>query len=151
MLRKHVNSYARDQLDTLPFFSWECITIELGGRPVDLVIRDEAHMELFLKFLIGRLKTTDGRKGSAEPVIEQILKLQSKELGRSARSRQKLSPVEQDNLRREIEWKLFRSCLSKYRIMKIRQKLSFCALLRNMTIKEMFLIAILRTYQIHVA
>lgn len=151
MLRKHINSYARDQLDTLPFFSWECINIELGGRHVDLVIRNEAHMEMFLKFLISRLKTIDGRKGSAEPIIEKIVKLKSKELGYSAQSRKKLSPTDQDNLRREIEWKLFRSCLSKYRIMKIRQKLSFCALLRNMTIKEMFLIAILRTYQIHVA
>lgn len=29
MLRKHINSLPNEELDKLPFFSWECITLEL--------------------------------------------------------------------------------------------------------------------------
>ena len=83
MLRKHINSYARDQLDTLPFYSWECITLELEKRQVDLVIRNEAHMDMLLKFLISTLKTIDGRRKSAEPIINKIYKIKSKQLGYS--------------------------------------------------------------------
>lgn len=108
-------------------------------------------MEMFLKFLISRIQTIDGRRRTAEPITNKIFKLKCKELGYSQHSKKKMPPLDQENLRKEIAWRLSRSCLSKYRILKIRSKLSFCALCRNMTIKEMFLIAILRTYQIHIA
>ena len=45
----------------MPFFAWECITLDLGYREVDLVIRDEAQMKSLLMYLIYRMKTVDGK------------------------------------------------------------------------------------------
>lgn len=42
---------------------------------MDLVIRDEMHMEMFLKFLIDRIKTIDGRRKTALPIIDKIYDL----------------------------------------------------------------------------
>ena len=52
MTRKHINSMDRENLKTAPFYCWECISLELKYRALDLVIRDEIQMTLFLEFLI---------------------------------------------------------------------------------------------------
>ena len=52
MLRKHINSLDDESINTLPFYSWNCITLQLKHRDVDLVIRDGKHMEIFLRFII---------------------------------------------------------------------------------------------------
>ena len=49
----------------LPFYSWECITLQLGNRDVYIVIRNEKLMAGFIKLLIYFLKTIDGNKNSA--------------------------------------------------------------------------------------
>ena len=60
MLRKHINNMKPDQFKKVPFYSWNCITIQLEHRDVDLVIRNEYQMKVLLKFLIHSLKTIDG-------------------------------------------------------------------------------------------
>jgi len=46
MLRKHINSMSKEEIAKgLPFYSWNCITLKLARRDVDLVIKDEAQME----------------------------------------------------------------------------------------------------------
>ena len=35
----------------IPFYSWECLTIQCKDRDVDLVIRNEVDMQALLKFL----------------------------------------------------------------------------------------------------
>ena len=52
MLRKHVNSMTRKDLQMLPFYSWQCISLKLESRDIDLVIRKEADMDNLLKLLI---------------------------------------------------------------------------------------------------
>ena len=49
----------------LPFKSWNCITLQLAHRDVDLVIKNEMDLEILLKFLIYNLKTVDGNKNTA--------------------------------------------------------------------------------------
>jgi hypothetical protein len=68
--RKHINYSSTQALKNLPFKSWNCITIQLAHRDVDLVIKNEMEMEIFLKFLIHNLKTVDGNKNTAMPYIE---------------------------------------------------------------------------------
>lgn len=51
----------------------------------------------------------------------------------------------------EIEYQIFKSTLARYKIIKFRCKLSFTALERCLTIKEIFHIAILKAYQIQVS
>jgi hypothetical protein len=48
MNRKHINLMDDEQLDKLPFYSWECLTLTLKDRDINLVIRDEASMDRLL-------------------------------------------------------------------------------------------------------
>jgi hypothetical protein len=66
MMRKHINSIPIDQLKkgNLPFYCWECITLQMGHRDVDLVIKDEKDMMKFIALItfsslnLGQLKNT---------------------------------------------------------------------------------------------
>lgn len=51
--------------EKVPFFAWECITVVVNNREIDLVIRNEACMAAFLKILVYYMKTVDGEKNSA--------------------------------------------------------------------------------------
>ena len=53
-----------------PFYSWECLSIDTGNREVDLVIRSEQNMKYILKFIIQAICTLDGRRGTAETMLE---------------------------------------------------------------------------------
>ena len=72
MLRKHISSLDNCQLKNVPFYSWDCITLQLTHRDVDLVIRNEEDMNKILKLLIFKLKTLDGQKGSAVRMIQYL-------------------------------------------------------------------------------
>ena len=52
VLRKHINSMKKNQLKDVPFYSWECLTLVLEHREVDLVIKNEKEMQMILRFLI---------------------------------------------------------------------------------------------------
>ena len=41
MLRKHINLMEPEELKKLPFYSWNCLTLCLPYKDVDLVIKDE--------------------------------------------------------------------------------------------------------------
>lgn len=82
MLRKHINSLDRAKLELVPFYNWECITLELEFRDVDIVIKDIGQMDVFLKFLIYTLRTIDGKRGTAEAILRQTLEKQTR--GRNA-------------------------------------------------------------------
>ena len=73
MLRKHINSLEPFDFDKVPFYSWNCISIVMSHRPVDLVLRDEKDMERLLKFLIYKMKTVDGNKGSGTKILDQLM------------------------------------------------------------------------------
>ena len=75
MLRKHYNSLNREQFNNrIPFYAWECISISLGIRDVDLVIRNQDQMNKLLKFLIYNMKTFDGSRNTAEGIINAMNK-----------------------------------------------------------------------------
>ena len=69
MLRKHINQLNLKELENLPFYSWNCITLQLANRMIDLVIKDEKDMFLFIQFLAYRMQTVDGIKNSAMKYI----------------------------------------------------------------------------------
>jgi len=72
MLRKHINSLDSYSLKHLPFHCWNCITITIKNRDIDLVIKNEKEMNILLKFLIYTLKTVDGIPNTAPQVIEAL-------------------------------------------------------------------------------
>lgn len=48
----------------VPFLSWQCITLQLDHRDVDLVIPNEEDMNKFLMVIIKAMKTVDGNRDS---------------------------------------------------------------------------------------
>lgn len=59
-LRKHINCLRDDQMDNLPFYSWQCLSLKLKHREVDLVICDEQQMNLLVKYLLIKMESIDG-------------------------------------------------------------------------------------------
>lgn len=73
MLRKHFNSTRQEDIKLdAPFYSWECLSIDVGYRDVDLVIRCEKNMQRVLKFIISGMRTLDGRKGTADKILKPL-------------------------------------------------------------------------------
>jgi hypothetical protein len=64
MMRKHINQLQRNDLDNLPLYAWECISVETSMRTIDLVIHNQNDMMSFITYLIHTLKTIDGQRGS---------------------------------------------------------------------------------------
>ena len=75
MLRKCVNSMSKKELVQMPFYSWNCITLQMANRDIDLVIKDEHEMMLVVKYLAFKMKTIDGIKNSATLYIDEMIKL----------------------------------------------------------------------------
>ena len=45
IMRKHFNMMTHRELNRIPFYCWQCITLELKDRDIDLVIKDEWDMK----------------------------------------------------------------------------------------------------------
>ena len=71
MLRKNVNSisWLNHMCDNVPFYAWQCISIETNERNVDLIITDEKDMMRLIQLLVYKCQTVDGIKGSAVKFI----------------------------------------------------------------------------------
>jgi hypothetical protein len=65
---------SKSELDNLPYHSWNCITLQTSNRDIDLVIYDEKDMFKVLKYLTFRMETIDGKRGTARPTIEHLMK-----------------------------------------------------------------------------
>ena len=72
MLRKHINSTPRKHIEKVPFKSWNCITLQLAHRDVDLVIKDDRMMKMFIKYLVNVMQTHNGIRGSATKLIHSM-------------------------------------------------------------------------------
>ena len=46
----------------------------MAGRDLNLVIKDELNMKRLLKFLIFKMKTVDGKKGSGVKILKELNK-----------------------------------------------------------------------------
>jgi hypothetical protein len=57
----------------VPFYAWQCITLQLEHRDLDLVIKDEKDMDNLLMILIDAIKTVDGNRGSLHLIEKTIL------------------------------------------------------------------------------
>ena len=76
MLRKHMNCLDIEYNDerNIPFYSWQCITIQMKDRDVDLVIPKEKDMDQLITILIHAMETVDGTKGSRIKLEKTIIK-----------------------------------------------------------------------------
>lgn len=58
----------------MPYYNWQCLSIQLPNRNVDLVIDKESDMDMLLKFMINSLRTVDGQRGTADKILNNIQK-----------------------------------------------------------------------------
>ena len=121
---------------SLPFYSWQCLTLQLSDRDVDLVIKDQRSMDLLIKFLVFSINTTDCRKDSAENLVQGSklfeIKRREKQLRKIARekgvwTRQELELTDEQKDAIEYYWrkKIYQHTIFKYNMMRIRAKIAF--------------------------
>lgn len=88
--------------ELMPFYAWECLTIQFKRRDLDIVIKDELQMEILLKFLIMETNSFDSNKDSLEFLKHAGF------------------------IRKHLNSRLLMNDIYKgYRIMKIRMKLGY--------------------------
>jgi hypothetical protein len=86
MLRKHICSckYSNEAISgatqkiDLPFYCWECLTIQTNNLDIDLVIQDQNNMNVLLTFLLYELQSVNGLRSSAIPLYDNIFSEQQK-------------------------------------------------------------------------
>lgn len=106
LYRKHIITMeSMENKKKLPFFAWECITLHLKNRDVDLVIKKQEDMDMFLQFLIYQMNTINGIKNSSL----KLQKLVNKHV-------------------------LMKKTLLKYKILRIRYKISYQAFITTQTV-----------------
>lgn len=137
LLRKHFNSLNKIELQNAAFHSWECLSLQMAHRDVDVVIKDLYQMNMLLKFLIHSLRTIDGYRGTADPVLEVLNKQSTMEYLKK-NNRDRVSESVRLRLIQTNEHYLFRKVYIKFLIMRVRAKISFMALSKRMTIVELF-------------
>ena len=57
----------------IPFYAWDCLTIQLKHRDVDLIIRKESQMMMLIKFLCYKINSCDGQKNTGVPIYNKLL------------------------------------------------------------------------------
>ena len=127
MLRKHINLLSNKDLKKIPFYSWECITLQLGHRDVYFVIKNQERMTQFIKLLIYSLKSIDGSRNSWDGVVD-VLKRQGMP-------------------EKKVTHLVMNIAMRKFSVMRIRQKLSYMAFFKLNTVNEMIVKTILRCYR----
>lgn len=103
-------------------------------------------MKMIIEFLIYTLKTLDGSKDSAKPMLDLMMEQKINELQKSNR-RSQVADYVKSRIMQVNEAFIYRKVKTKYTIIRIRNKLSYSAFMKGMTIPQLFLDSILRTYQ----
>ena len=60
MYRKHLINIPNYNFNKLPFYNWQCLTIQMAHRDVDLVIKSDKDMRSVLQYLVYQLQTVNG-------------------------------------------------------------------------------------------
>ena len=78
----NVQNFGKIQGGKAAFYAWQCITIQLRNREVDLVIPDDRDMDDLIEVLVDAMNTVDGNKDSAKIVHQAIEKAKYRQLCR---------------------------------------------------------------------
>lgn len=96
-------------------------------------------MDLVLKFLINQLNTIDGWRDSAQHFKKVLL--------RNDLAKYKVSSLEkQREMMSRIDKNVLYRTLFAYKLIRIRNKISFCCLYKRKTVTELFLSQMLNSY-----
>jgi hypothetical protein len=71
MLRKHLITVRQNDPD-IPFYSWQCVTLNVVNRDVDLIIANEVDMNDFLMLISHFINTVNNFRGTKADIIRQL-------------------------------------------------------------------------------
>lgn len=143
MLRKHTIMMEKcDLRNDAPFYAWDCITLNVKNKwDIYFIIKNELAMANFLKLLIMKTNTIDGNAGTAS-----LLKAQKhEEISQKCKQQGINNSTKEALMKEEVDAVIHQTVYRKYRVMKVRMKISFMAFLKNQTIIEIWMYAILKT------
>jgi len=154
---------------SFPFFAWQCITLQIKGRCVDLVIKDDNAMNLFLRFLVQALNTMDGHQDSAQFFIDAAtineIERRERKLNKRVLKIRKVTPLaddeeyddslelkrlhdyEQRTIKEDMAKEIYRQTMFKYLLMRVRSKIAYHAFQKRMTINELIISQIYSSYK----
>jgi hypothetical protein len=140
LLRKHINSMEHKELEHLPFYAWQCITLQTNRRDVNLVIKDQKDMQILLEFLIISLRTIDGVRDTAKNLIAKLHGINPNKEKFFERFKRSVICCEPNFRQKDIdeviskdgsyphERKIYIRTIHWFNMMRIRMKISFMAL-----------------------
>lgn len=110
----------------MPFYCWQCITLNLRTKDIDLVLAYQAQVKLFLEFLIYELNTVDGIRGTGLPIYQQKYEY----LTRGSLNKTSANSITEES--KELMIKTIRQTISsqimiRYNILSVRMKISYMA------------------------
>jgi hypothetical protein len=118
------------------------------------VFKNEKDMQILLEFLVISLKTYDGVRGSAEKLLKKMNKFREPKQTFSTKLKGlfcTLPNLKQnfisDDASFEQEQQVYLQILKYLMLMKVRMKISFMALIKKMTVRELFLWSIARSFK----
>lgn len=154
---------------SFPFFAWQCLTLEMGGRNIDLVIKNDEDMTLLIRYLIQAMNTCDGKANSANFLIDAgaltEIQRREKKLNKRVLKIRKVTPIQDDEeydeslelkkihdyerrqIRENMAKEVYRQTMFKYLLMKVRIKIGYAAFQKRMTISELFIDRIYSSYK----
>ena len=62
----------------MPFYAWQCLSIQMKKRTIDLVIESGEEMMNLIKILVFKLDILDGFSGSSLPLQNKVYQLEVK-------------------------------------------------------------------------
>lgn len=154
---------------SFPFFAWQCLTLEFETRTVDLVIKDDRQMDILIRFLVQSLDTIDGRRGTSNwyleaSIINEIERRERRNNKKVMKRRARVGELREDEewdesctyryleepekqqIRLDNKKEIYRQTMFKYTLMRIRNKIGYYAFQARMTINELIITQIQRSY-----
>ena len=133
------------------FYSWECVTLLLPMREIDLVVQKEQDMDDLLEVLVDALDTVDGGRGTAEIIKAAVQKqkfeseIENRARGGNARKPARPADLAKYAVTRQERQAIHKTTLKKYKVLRVRSKISFLAFKAKQTINELLLNQILKS------
>ena len=136
--------------DSMPFFAWQAISIKLKDKEIDISIKNERTQNNFVKYLLYKLNTLEGIANSGVKILkvmnDQDMNQYISMLHTDAHKKKEFSKTLAIKIRLKNKLTIMRKSYLKYLIIKFRQKISFIAFKKKMSIIELFCDAITRSY-----
>ena len=102
-------------------------------------------MDDLIKLIVRGMNTVDGNRGSIAGVKKKILKIKKKD-AESAFTKADFDDDGNPVIQEKEQYSILRSTCFKYKLMRIRCKISYTAFICNKTIPELLMSQILNTY-----